>query len=203
MSVSQNSDTEDGNKGNEETRASRHTKKNNNEKELRGATEELGSNVCCYGNQRQGEFHTKTTESIADCVGRECNEDMRKLVIDGAELTLIEPTDPEGEETTHKIKKHEKCLARHHEKLDKCNECKAKVFLVVKGQCNLSMKNKLEAMKECGEPEQNDDAVGLLKMIKELSCMSTEVKHQCWSMTTMVHELVNKCQGDNETMAAH
>ena len=37
-----NSDTEDGNKGNEETRASRYTKKDNNKKELRGATEELG-----------------------------------------------------------------------------------------------------------------------------------------------------------------
>ena len=134
LSVSQNnnSETKDGTKGKEEARANRFIKKNN-ETELCGAMEELSSNVHCYGNQRQGEFHAKTAESIADYVGRECNEDMRKLVINGAELNLIEPTDPEGEETTHKIKKHEKDLARHYEKMDECNECKAKVFPVVKG----------------------------------------------------------------------
>ena len=85
--------------------------------------------------------------------------------------------------------------------MDKCNEHKAKVFPVVKSQCNLSVKNKLEAMEKYGELEQNDDVVGLLKMIKELSYVSTEVKHQCWSMTTMLHKLVNACQGDNKTMA--
>ena len=122
---------------------------------------------------------------------------------DSAKLELKEPTDPEGKETTHKIKKHEKDLAQHYKKIDKRNECKAKVFLVVKGQCNLSVKNKLEAMEKHSELEQNDDAVGLLKMIKELSCVSTEVKCQCWSMTTMLHKLVNMCQGDNETMATH
>ena len=74
---------------------------------------------------------------------------------------------------------------------------------MVKGQCNLSVKNKPEAMKEHSKLEQNDDAVGPLKMIKELSHMSTEVNCQCWSMTTMLHESVNARQGDNETMAAH
>ena len=48
------------------------------------------------------------------------------------------------------------------------NECKAKVFPVVKGQCDLSMKNELKATEKCSELEQNDNAVGLLKMTKEL-----------------------------------
>ena len=46
----------------------------------------------------------------------------------------MEPTEPEGKETAHGTKKHKKDLAQHHEKLDKHNEHKAKVFLVVKGQ---------------------------------------------------------------------
>ena len=167
LSVSQNNNgvTEDGAKGKKEAEASRFTKKNN-KTELCGATEELGSNVHCHGDQRQGKFHNKTAECIADCVGREHNEDMRKSVNDGAESELKEPTDPEGKETTHKIKKCEKDLARHCEKIDKHNECKAKVFPVVKGQCDLSVKNKSEAMKECGELEKNDDTVGPLKMIE-------------------------------------
>ena len=38
-------------------------------------------------------------------------------------------------------------------------------------------------------------------MIKELLCMSTEVKHHHWSMMTTLSKLVNVHQGDNETMA--
>ena len=40
-------------------------------------------------------------------------------------------------------------------------------------------------------------------MIKELLCVSMEVKCQHWSMTTMLHELVNVRQGDNKTMVVH
>ena len=112
LSVSQNDNsvTEDSTKGKEEAGASKFTKKKN-EMELRGATEELGNDVHCCGDKRQAKFCNKTTKCIADCVGRECNKDMRKLVNDGAELQLMKLTDPEGKETTHKIKKHEKDLA--------------------------------------------------------------------------------------------
>ena len=113
--------TKDGTKGKEEARrANRCTKKkNNNKMELRGAMEELGNNVHCYGNKRQAKFHTKMTKCIADHVRRECNKDMRKSVNDGMELNLVEPTEPEGKETTCEMKKCEKDLAQHHEKLDK------------------------------------------------------------------------------------
>ena len=101
------------------------------------------------------------------------------------------------------MKKCKKDLDQQHEKLDKHNECNAKLFLVAKGQCNLSMKNELEAMKKHRKLEKNDNAVGPLKMTKELSCVSTEVKCQCWSMMTMLSESVNARQGDNKTMAVH
>ena len=71
------------------------------------------------------------------------------------------------------------------------------------GQCNLNTKNELEAMEEHRKPKKNNNVVGPLKMIKELSHLLTEVKHQHWSMMTMLSELVNAHQGDNETMAVH
>ena len=102
-----NSVTKDGTKGKEEAWASRHAKKNgNNEVELWGATVELGNEVCCCGNKRQAKFHTKMTKCIADCAGRESNEDVKKSVNDGTELNLMEPTEP-----AHKTKKHKKDLA--------------------------------------------------------------------------------------------
>ena len=60
-----------------------------------------------------------------------------------------------------------------------------------KGVPNLSVKNKSEAMKKHSELEKNDDVVRPLKMIEELSCVSTEVKCQCWSVKTMLSESVN------------
>ena len=192
----------DNTKGKDETRVNRHTKKNN-KVELRGAIEELGSNVYCYGNKRQAEFYNKTTEGIADYVGQTYNKDMRKLVNDGVELSLIEPTEPEGTANTYKIKKYEKDLSRYYEKLDKYNEYKAKVFLVIKGQCSLSMKNKLESMDKYKVFEENDNVVELLKLIKELSHQTTEVKYQYWTLTTLLWRLMNMRQGENETMAAY
>ena len=53
LSLSQNASdvTKDDTKGKEEARASRHAKKNNDNKmELQGTMEELGNNVHCHGN---------------------------------------------------------------------------------------------------------------------------------------------------------
>ena len=55
-------------------------------------------------------------------------------------VNLVEPTELQGDVTAHKMKKYKKDLAQCHEKSDECAECKAKVFLAVKGQCNLSVK---------------------------------------------------------------
>ena len=45
--------------------------------------------------------------------------------------------------------------------------------------------------------------VELLKLIKELSHQTTEVKYQYWTLTTLLWRLMNMRQGENETMAAH
>ena len=101
MSQNNESMTECSTKGKEEARASRPTKKNNGKVELQGATTELGNNVCCYRNERQAEFHDKTTKCIAGHVGRECNKDMRKPVNDRIEFGLVEPTELLGDTTAH------------------------------------------------------------------------------------------------------
>ena len=64
-----------------------------------------------------------------------------------------------------------------------------------------STKTESETMKECSKLEKNDNVVGPLKMIKELSHQSTKVKCQCWSMMKMLQKPVNMHQGDKETMA--
>jgi hypothetical protein len=41
---------------------------------------ELGNNIYQYGTQDQGDRFTRTTEAIADYVGREYTKEMRLLV---------------------------------------------------------------------------------------------------------------------------
>jgi hypothetical protein len=53
----------------------------NNKNSLQGNIAELGNNVYQYGTQDQGDRFTRTTEAIADYIGREySNKEMRLLV---------------------------------------------------------------------------------------------------------------------------
>jgi hypothetical protein len=48
----------------------------NDKSSLQGNIAELGNNVCQYGTRDQGEMFTRTTEVIADYVGREYSREM-------------------------------------------------------------------------------------------------------------------------------
>ena len=50
--------------------------KNSFKKSLRGDIEELGGNVYTYGRRDQGDYYIKTTEAIAEYVGREYSKEM-------------------------------------------------------------------------------------------------------------------------------
>ena len=81
-------------------------------------SEELGNDVHCQSNGGQVKICAKTTKGIADCMGCECNEDMRKSVNDRVEVIFKELDEPKRDMTTHKMKKCEKDLAKCHKKLD-------------------------------------------------------------------------------------
>ena len=117
--------------------------KNNNKYEassIKGAIEELGRNVYCYGRRHQAEFFMKTTEVISDYVGWEYSKDMRNLVIDRMELSLEMPPEPTGKANEYKIEKYKEDMKRYYSKSDKYKEHKAKVFIVIREQCSLSMR---------------------------------------------------------------
>ena len=50
--------------------------KNSFKKSLRGNIEELGGNVYTYGHRDQGDYYIKTTDAIAEYVGREYSKEM-------------------------------------------------------------------------------------------------------------------------------
>ena len=67
-----------------------HDKKNT----LRGDIEESGHHVHVCATEDQGDHCVKTTEAIADCVGREHNKAMRSPVKDEIEAPPQEPEEP-------------------------------------------------------------------------------------------------------------
>lgn len=108
---------------------------------------------------------------------------MRILVKSQEETIPEEPDEPQAKDASDiQVKKCEKELSQCCKKLDKHEECKAKAFVIVKGQCTLTMKNKAESMKDCKKIEQDDDIIGLLKSPKELAFTTVDVQHEHWTV---------------------
>jgi hypothetical protein len=118
---------------------------------LQGNIAELGNNVCQYGTRDQGDRFTRTTEAIADYVRREYSKEMRLLVKNQKENKPEEPVmlDKEEAKSPFVMKKYETELKQYYFKKERYEEHKAKIFVIVKGQCILNTKNNVESLKGC------------------------------------------------------
>ena len=147
-------------------------------------------------------MYIKTTEAIAEYVGREYNKAMRILVKHQKENIPVEPTEPTGTDVPQvTMKKYEKELSRYHEKLNQYEEYKAKVFVIIKGQCTLTMKNKIESMKGYQKIEENDDVIELLKSLKELAFTKKEAQYEFWTVNLSMRRALTMRQQNNESLA--
>ena len=61
---------------------------------ITGDIKELGNKVYTYGNRNQGDWYIKTTEAVAEYVGRVYNKEMRMLVKEKKESEPEEPEKP-------------------------------------------------------------------------------------------------------------
>ena len=160
----------DGELGASENKKKQYNKYNTRMK-LKGDVEEQGSNVYLYGSNVQGEFFIKATEAIAEYVGKTCGRSMRILMKHGVECGPVEPDAPSEKQSKSNVvmRKYDKEIGHYYNKLDEYLENKAKVFVIIKGQCSLTMKNKVETLPDYEEWERDDNVIGLLGGLKELS----------------------------------
>ena len=86
-----------------------------------------------------------------------------------------------------------------------CKDCKLKVMVVIKGgQCSLTMKKKVESMKDCVAMEATDDVIGLLNGLKELAFTRTlKVQHKHWTLCQSLRKVLTMQQQDNESLAGY
>ena len=71
--------------------------------------------------------------------------------------------------------RYEKELDQWMKKKSLYKKDNSKVFVVVKGQCRLTMKNKLASLPDYKALENNDDIIDLLQKIKDLTFTTKSV----------------------------
>jgi hypothetical protein len=135
-----------------------------------GKEEKFGELVYKFKTKDQADMHLRTTEAIADFVGVEYGRDMRMLVEHGTEKTFTEPRIPRSDDTTPGLMEKYKTELRifHRYKKD-FQDNKAKVFVIILGQCTHNVKSKLENDLGYATLEMNNDVVGLLRQLKQMA----------------------------------
>ena len=131
-----------------------------------------------------------------------------RLLILGQESPPKEPTKPTDENGQELAKdktdgwvavKYEKELDRWLEKMDEYEKDKSKVFALIKGQCTTAMKNKLKSMTGYKSLESNDDVLGLIQMIKDLSFTTESVQYEHWTLSFTIKRIFScKQYGDED-----
>jgi hypothetical protein len=104
---------------------------------------------------------------------------MRLLVKNQKENEPKEPAMPDEEEAKSPsvMKKYETELKQYYFKKERYEEHKAKIFVIVKRQCTLNMKNKVKSLKGYDLIEASDDVIKLLNGLKELTFKTNDVQY--------------------------
>jgi hypothetical protein len=94
-------------------------------------------------------------------------------------------------------------LKQYYFKKERYEEHKAKIFVIVKGQCTLNMKNKVESLQGYYSIEANDDVIELLNGLKELTFKTHEVQYGYWTICQTVRRVFTMRQQDNKPLAEY
>jgi hypothetical protein len=149
---------------------------------LQGNLAELDNNVYQYGT-RDDRF-TRTAEAIANYVGRECSKERRLLVKNQEENEPEELVMQDKEEAKwpNVMKKFETELKQYYFKKERYEEHKAKIFVIIKKQCTLNMKNKVESLQGYDLIDANDDVIKLSNGLEELAFKTHQVQYGYWTI---------------------
>jgi hypothetical protein len=151
-----------------------------------GKTEELGELVYKIGTADQADLFIRTTEAIADYVGKEYGWELRILVKYRKEAAFTKPKYPtrgaavqtrskEGETLAlepvdnAQVIEYKAELEIYHRKHQVYLADKAKVFVTILGQCTVGVKGWLENGNGLTQLETDCDVIGLLNKLEEMA----------------------------------
>ena len=182
-----------------------------NRNAFKGAIAELGSHVYTLGDLRQADRYVKSTEMLTLYVGRLYGKKMANLM-KGKEWTPTpppKPTDSEGVQTRNTLVdpfdleayKHD--YQQYKKELREYDDHKSKVFIIIRGQCALSMATHLETLSEYNALEVQDDVIGLLALLKKLTHGGATVRYEYLAMVESLRTLLTTTQDPTKPISSH
>jgi hypothetical protein len=147
----------------------------------------------------QADEYTKTTRAIAEYSARVYGHEMKQLVLLGKEATPVAPKYPESGSEGEKAV-WSKMYDQYLRKTEKYVDYKAKVFAVIWGQCDQTMKNRLESTAEYKKAEDTNDVVQLLRAIKDVAFDADDKKYPPLQAVVAWTNLVRAWQRDGEDL---
>jgi hypothetical protein len=111
--------------------------------------------------------------------------------------------DKEEAKSPFVMKKYKTELKEYSFKREGYKEHNAKVFVIVKGQCTLNMKNEVESLKGCDLIEARDDVITLLNSLKELTFKMHDAQYRYWTVCQTVRKVLTMRQQDNKPLAEY
>lgn len=150
----------------------------------------------------QVDVFAETTKVIGEYVGKEFGHEMKLLVTQGKETTFPVPILPENASRQHELM-WSKDYDLHLKKKNQYEEQKAKVFTTILGQCDETMKNRVEGHSEFQKCEQDCDVISLMKLIKESAFNSNEKQYPPRQAGMALKQLVTVHQQEDESLVAY
>lgn len=191
-------------------------------RQVLGKTEELGDLVYKIGHTDQADLFIRTTEAIADYVSVVYGWDMRILVKQRKEAEYTKPKHPSTTTTvttrgrgatetvtepvaidSAQLTDYKVELDNYHRDLRKYKDDKAKVFVVILGQCTVGVISWLENGNGLNELEANRDVVGLLKKLEAMAYSTGGEQDPFLTLTLSLRRLVGIQQGSMEQVAKY
>jgi hypothetical protein len=194
-------------------------------RQVLGKTEELGEFVYKIGVSDQADMFIRTTEAIADYVGVEYSWEMRLLVKNRHETQFTMPRAPTAAAATGvttrsqagteaevqaaegvssaQMAEYKAELDNYHKDTRRYRDDKARVFVVILGQCTVGVKSWLENGGGLIDLEVNRDVKGLLDKLEEMAFSTGGVQDPYVTLTQSLRRLVGLQQGPNEGTAKY
>ena len=145
----------------------------------------------------------KTLDCIANKYAGKFRKECRDLILNGTELQLEEPAEPDGEANQYQVKKYEMKLKRYYDKSDEHKKNKGIIFIGFRDYVTLGVINKLESLEDYKQKETNDDVVWLVEQLRTIVMNKTEVKYNYWTTMVALRQMVMISQCDNESLVAY
>jgi hypothetical protein len=120
----------------------------------------------------------KTTEAIADYVGRELGKPMCDLV-NGIDKPPVEPELPTSTKKDGPEARKWDCDYSHYlHQRELYNLNKGKVFMIILGQCTLAVENRLKCLgTDYTELQLNNEVLGLLTAIRNIALANANIQN--------------------------